>query len=174
MLFPGNDGKSLHGIHHPDSNVFIPFHFYGCISYFSTQLQSDKEINQCRWITFTSDAECQPYSDHFSTAEKAAKDYFQYPDPMHLHFNHNGEHLNDRMIKSTILMDNLIDPAYFTFKHTFDSFMAATSSTIHPTNIPKETLARRWGTSTNTAGRTLKQTTQLGLRYLQGLLDRWF
>jgi hypothetical protein len=68
-----SDGKSLHGIHHPDSNVFIPFHLYGCISYFLTPLPSDKEINQCWWITFTSDAEWQPYSDHFSKAEKAAK-----------------------------------------------------------------------------------------------------
>jgi hypothetical protein len=42
-----SDGKSLHGIHHPDSNVFIPFHLYGCISYFLTRLPSDKEINQC-------------------------------------------------------------------------------------------------------------------------------
>jgi hypothetical protein len=23
---PNSDGKSLHGIHHPDLNVFIPFH----------------------------------------------------------------------------------------------------------------------------------------------------
>jgi hypothetical protein len=41
-----------------------------------TQLPSDKEINQCWWITFTSDAEWQPYSDHFSKADKAAKNYF--------------------------------------------------------------------------------------------------
>jgi hypothetical protein len=81
--------------------------------------------------TFTSDAEWQPYSDHFSKAEKAAKNYFQYPDPTHLHFNHNGEQLNGRMIKSTILMDDLIDPVCFTFNHTFDRVMAATSSTIH-------------------------------------------
>jgi hypothetical protein len=106
-----SDGKSLHGIHHLDSNVFIPFHLNGCISYFLSWLPSDKEVNQCWWITFTSDAEWQPYSDHFSKAEKAAKKYFQYPDPTHLHFNHNGEQLNGRMIKSTILMDDLIDPA---------------------------------------------------------------
>jgi hypothetical protein len=78
------------------------------------------------------------------------------------------------MIKSTILMDDLIDPACFTFNHTFDRFMAATSSTIHQANIPIETLARRWGTSINTAERTLKQTTQPGLRNLQGPLDRQF
>jgi hypothetical protein len=63
------------------------------------------------------------------------------------------------MITSTILMDDLIDPAYFTFSHTFDRFMAASSSTIQQTNIPIETLAGRWGTSINTAERTLKQTT---------------
>jgi hypothetical protein len=34
-----SDGKSLHGIHHPDEDIFIPFHMHGCISYFSTRLQ---------------------------------------------------------------------------------------------------------------------------------------
>ena len=42
---------------------------------------------------------------------------------------------NGRMIKTAILTDDLIDPAYFTFYHTFDWFMAATSSTILRTNI---------------------------------------
>jgi hypothetical protein len=29
-----SDERAFHGIHHPNSNVFIPFHLYGCISYF--------------------------------------------------------------------------------------------------------------------------------------------
>jgi hypothetical protein len=51
---------------------------------------------------------------------------------------------------------------------------AATNSNIHQANIPFETLARRWGTSINTAERTLKQTTQRGLQYLQASLDGRF
>jgi hypothetical protein len=56
-------GKSLHGIHHPDENVFIPFHLHGCISYFSTRLPTSDEINRCLWVSFTSDADWEPYSD---------------------------------------------------------------------------------------------------------------
>ena len=64
-----SDGKSLHGIHHPDADVFIPFH---------------SEIDNCRWVTFTSESEWQPYSDHFAEAERAVINHFRYPDPLHL------------------------------------------------------------------------------------------
>ena len=61
-----SDGKSLHGIHHPDADIFIPFQLHGCISYFPTRLPTNSEIDNCRWVTFTSEAEWQPYSDHFA------------------------------------------------------------------------------------------------------------
>jgi hypothetical protein len=35
-----SDGKSLHGIHHPDADIFIPFDLHCCISYFSTRLRN--------------------------------------------------------------------------------------------------------------------------------------
>jgi hypothetical protein len=66
-----SDGKSLHGIHHPDDNVFIPCHLHGCISYFSARLPTDEEIGKCRWITFTSDVEWMPYDTQFKDAESA-------------------------------------------------------------------------------------------------------
>jgi hypothetical protein len=58
-----SDGKSLHRIHHPDDNIFIPFHRHSCISYFNTRLPTSEEVKMCQWITFTSDA--KPYSDQF-------------------------------------------------------------------------------------------------------------
>jgi Reverse transcriptase (RNA-dependent DNA polymerase) len=170
-----SDGKSLHGIHHPTENIFIPFHLHGCISYFITRLPTDEEIEQCRWVTFTSDAEWQPYSDHFKDAERAAKNFHRYPDPTHLHYDQHGELLDGRYIKmvKTNIDDN-VDPYLCTFDYTYNRFISATSSTVHRTNVPIEILARRWGTSLNTAERTLNQTTQRGLRYLQGPLDRRF
>jgi hypothetical protein len=78
-----SDGKSLHGIHHPDENVFIPFHMYGCLPYFSTHLPTDKEIYNCRWVTFTSDAEWEPYSEVFGDAERAMVSHTLHPDPCH-------------------------------------------------------------------------------------------
>lgn len=170
-----SDGKSLHGIHHPNENVFIPFNLHGCISYFSTRLPTDEEIDQCRWVTFTSDDEWQPYSDHFKDAERAAKNFHRYPDPTHLQFDQQGELLDGRYIKSVKTnIDDNIDPYLCTFDYTYNRFISATSSTIHRTNVPIEILAKRWGTSLNTAERTLTQTTQRGLRYLEGPLDRRF
>jgi hypothetical protein len=170
-----SDGRTLHGIHHPTDNVFIPFHMHGCISYFITRLPTDEEIDNCRWITFTSDAEWQPYSDHFKQAERAAKNYHRYPDPTHLHFDHNGDQLDGRYIRSVqTSLDPNIDPYLNTFERSYNRFLYATSSTVHRTNVPIEVLARRWGTTLNTAERTLTQTTQRGLRYLEGPLDRRF
>lgn len=169
-----SDGRSLHGIHHPDANIFIPFHLHGCISYFSTRLPTQDEMDTCRWITFTSDAEWQPYSEHFSEAERAANNYYRYPDPQHLHYDQTGTHLDGRYVKSMKTINDNVDPYLCTFDYTYNRFMSATSSTVHRTNIPVETLAKRWGTSKNTAQRTLNQTTQRGLRYLQGPLDRRF
>jgi hypothetical protein len=95
-----SDGKSLHGIHHPDENVFIPFHMFGCLSYFSTRLPSDDEIENCRWVTFKSDAEWETYSEHFADAERAMVSHQNDLDPCHPHFDQKGQLLDGRQINA--------------------------------------------------------------------------
>ena len=171
-----SDGKSLHGIHHPDADVFIPFQLHGCISYFPTRLPTNSEIDNCRWVTFTSEAEWQPYSDHFAEAERAVINHFRYPDPLHLHFDQHGDEYDGRLIKSLTTLtisdtEALIDPSFNTFDNALQRYVGATSSTEHRSNIPIETLAKRWGTSIHTAKQPLEQTFQRGLRYLEGPLS---
>ena len=111
-----SDGKSLHGIHHPDEQIFIPFHLYGCISYFSTRLPNQDEIANCRWVTFTSDAEWNPYSDHFLQSELAMVNKNTYPDPTHVHFDHGGQELDGRTINMVTTFVNSTDPGITTFE----------------------------------------------------------
>jgi Reverse transcriptase (RNA-dependent DNA polymerase) len=173
------DGMSLHGIHHPDDDIFIPFHLHGCISYFSTRLPTATEINECRWITFTSEREWEPYSDHFAESERAMISHTtnqRYPDPRHLHYNKEGEQLDGRYIKSMSTVENIDNKN--NFLHTFDSlytrFIRATSSTTHRSSVPHDVLAKRWGTSMSTVKETVQNTFQRGVRYLQGTLSRRF
>lgn len=56
-----SDGRSLFGLHDPDSDSFIPFSLHGCISYVPTRLPTDKELEECPEIVLTSDAEWRPY-----------------------------------------------------------------------------------------------------------------
>jgi Reverse transcriptase (RNA-dependent DNA polymerase) len=181
-----SDGQSIHGIHHPDENIHIPFHLHGCISYFCTRLPSKEEINNCRWITFTSEREWNPYSDHFADSERAMIRHHDHFDPRYLHFDRNGNQLDGRTFGAvytshfspTNTSSHYSDPAIDTFDVVYNMtnsrMIHATSSTEHRCNVPNETLARRWGTSLQTAKETIACTTQQGLRATQGELTRPF
>mmetsp|Transcript_2147 Transcript_2147/g.3294 ORF Transcript_2147/g.3294 Transcript_2147/m.3294 type:complete len:1178 (+) Transcript_2147:1032-4565(+) len=66
------DIELSHGISFPNDDqheLFIPFHLHGCISYFSTRIPTDREMQSCRFIYMTEDSTWEPYSDHFGKAE---------------------------------------------------------------------------------------------------------
>jgi hypothetical protein len=135
---------------------------YGCLSYFSTHLPTDEEIDNCRWVTFTSDAEWEPYSEVFGDAERAMVSHTLHPDPCHPHYDHNGDELDGRQINAlnSVSVYPCLDPSLCTFDLSLHRSIAATSSKEHRSNVPIDTLARRWGTSINNAADTLKKTTQ--------------
>jgi hypothetical protein len=105
--------------------------------------------------------------------------HHRHPDPLHTHFNHDGEELDGRLIKALTTttireMGDIPDPTLFTLDYAIERLVNATSSTEHRSNIPVETLAKRWGTTINVAKQTIQQTYQRGLRYLEGPLSRRF
>jgi hypothetical protein len=180
-----SDGRSLHGIHHPEENLFIPFHMHGCISYFSTRLPRLEERTNCRWVTFTSDAEWDPYSDNFKESERAMINHHRYPDPRHIFHNKNGEELDGRYIKYITTahnndINNDAEPeiVYQGFSdwiaEDFGRWFKATSSKEHRSSVPVDVLAKRWGTSVAIATDTINKTTQRGVRQLSGPLTRRF
>lgn len=66
------DSNSNHGISFPkdeDHTLFIPFHFHGCISYSSSRLPTDSELERCHYIYMTEDSAWDPYAKSFRKAE---------------------------------------------------------------------------------------------------------
>jgi hypothetical protein len=135
------------------------------------------EERTCRWVVFTSDAEWEPYSEHFKESEMAMVNDHSYPDPCHPHFNQNGNRLDGHIIKSLNTADvySTLDPSLSTFDFTYQNHhIGATSSKEHRSSVLNDVLAHQWGTSLHTAGETMKVTTQRGLQYLEGPLSQRF
>jgi hypothetical protein len=88
--------------------------------YFLSRLPTPQEMLQCHMVTFTSDREWEPLSDHFNEVERATKLQDRYTDPQHLHFDKQEVELDGRTINSitTGVSSNAIfhDP----YLHTFD------------------------------------------------------
>jgi hypothetical protein len=103
-----SNGRSLHGMHHPGEDIFVPFSLHGCISYFPTRLPAQEEMDTCRWTTFTSEKELSPYSDHFQKSEKATIDLFRFPDRDHLHFTADGKPIDGRSFGAVLQLTQLV------------------------------------------------------------------
>jgi hypothetical protein len=136
------------------------------VSLISLVYQQRKEKAVCRWITFTSDADWKPYDDHFKDVETAMINHHVYPDPIHPHYDMEGNRLDGRTFKTlnTIAAYMPLYPSIDTFDLTYQHrHISATSSKDHRSTVSHDVLARRWGTSVNNAGETMKVTTQRGL-----------
>mmetsp|Transcript_163 Transcript_163/g.260 ORF Transcript_163/g.260 Transcript_163/m.260 type:complete len:281 (-) Transcript_163:159-1001(-) len=64
------DSNSCHAIIVPEEDINIPLCLHGCISYFPTCLPTSQELQDCRYIELSSEAEWNPYSDRFSEQER--------------------------------------------------------------------------------------------------------
>jgi hypothetical protein len=73
--------------------------FLYLFSYF-TRLPTEEEKAVCCWITFTSDADWKPYDDHFKDVETAMINHHVYPDPIHPHYDMEGNRLDGRTFKT--------------------------------------------------------------------------
>jgi hypothetical protein len=142
-----SNGKSVHGIHIPEADLFLPFRLHGCISYFSSRLPTEEELANCDRVVHTSPAEWDPYADAFAEEEAI--------------YENAGR-------------GNTAGEAY---DHRGDALVVGhTSSSNHRTKVDAATLARRWGTSVHTAENTLKASTTRAVRFFpkDGDLSRRF
>jgi hypothetical protein len=63
----------MHGIYIPDDDLFLPLRMHGVISYLSTYLPTEKQMETCRWIVMSSEEEWIPYDDKYAENER---DYY--------------------------------------------------------------------------------------------------
>ncbi|MGH7954974.1 MAG: hypothetical protein ACREOZ_03350, partial [Gloeomargaritales cyanobacterium] len=140
-----SDGKSMHGLYCPDEDLFLPFTMHGCISYLPTRLPTAEELNKCRYIYLTNESDWDPYFDEF----KSGEDAFGY-----------------KVVK--------VDRTTRENHDVYGRIVGATSSMDRRSDVDSSTLARRWGLSQYVASKTLKATTQRGVRNLTSSLDKRF
>jgi hypothetical protein len=127
-------GKSMHGIYVPDENLYLPFHLHGVISHLVTYLPTDEQLNNCRWIYMTSDAEWKPYSEIFSENEKAYQNVERGMT--------EGENFNV----------------------TGERVIASETTIVRRSSIDSTNLARRWGINQSLAAMTLQAMTTRAIR----------
>lgn len=161
-------GGDTFGLHEPDSDIFIPFRLFGCISYIPTRVPTPDEIQQCTWLHLTSDSEWDPYSDRFSISERG---YSTSADD----WQHGHRQLRSSKASTSQTFDVTYDPHILTYDHVaHHRHIHSISANARRSSVPPSTLAKRWGTSVETATQTLETTTQRGVRHLVGPLDRRF
>ena len=166
------DSTSTHSIFFATENVRIPLLLDGIISYIPTQLPSLKELEECNWLSLTSEEEWRPYSDDFIQAEAETNKESEIPferdakSRLILAFTtFDTRHCEISQVlsgvSSTLVEDTLIEALEAT---VMVRNLGATSSTKPRGGIEPAELARRWGIGLESAKQTLKVTTQKGLR----------
>lgn len=168
-----------------DATFEIPLSLNGVVQYFDTRCPTDSDLDTCRRIEYTSPAPWDPYSDEFADSERAA----------HAHKNHrlhNISALCARRISALEIAedDSLLEATLSDQFHractlpsngdslddgdaaVADRQVAAVSTDDRHPFLSPETLARRWGIGLDTAHRTMKATTQAGVRHLTHPIDR--
>jgi hypothetical protein len=72
---------TTHSIVFPEDNISLPLELQGMISKLTIRLPRMDEIEQCRWLVLTNEAEWDPYDPIFLEKEHAALNYQETPSP---------------------------------------------------------------------------------------------
>ena len=138
------NGESIFGCRDPQTDIYLPFSLYGCISYLPIHYPSENELDTCLHITLTNDAPWHPYASTFHKCEQPFTPNFasEYPGETHDFIQH--------------------------------CTISATSSHTHHSAVTPMDLTRRWETSLPVATNTLKMTTQRGIRIVADQLTHCF
>ena len=192
------DPSSSHSITIPGHNVVIPLQLSGVISHFSSHSPSDDELENCRRIVMCSDYPWDPHNPSFATQERAVA-HTSDVSAVHQHGDCgcgdsgdeglpsllptpaellSEDQFANRLISAVnIASDDWVGDGTegYTDGDLFDNLerrVFAMSLVDKESVVTKEVLARRWGISLDTAHRTLRATTQRGVRAFLNPTDR--
>jgi hypothetical protein len=175
------DRSSSFSIVLPDSDIEMPLLMRGVISYIETRKPTEEELLKCERYELTSATPWDPYltpddemGQHTAIREVqaiAVEKSSQSCCPPEL-----TEDILPRIIKAVQFQAPVDDVTH----HEADVIAHAASqrglealqATSRKNVITKEVLAQRWYTGLESADRTLLATTQEGLRYVEGDLER--
>jgi len=164
------DQPSTHSIHSPDDNVTIPLSLKGVTSYFSTRTPTVHELETCKWIILSNEYNWDPHSDFFSSQE----DHFQELE------EHTQNNIRDRRIYEIRTKNHKItanyDNDFGSISSALDDsyIIAATNTSTREYELNAEALSKKWCIGLDAARKTLRCTTQKGIRNTLYPIERRF
>lgn len=175
------DPMSPHHIEVPDANIIIPLSMHGIISGFHTYKPTPADLEDLPRVCMTADANWQPYSNVYAEAEQKCIDATGQRTIQKVTTTESTSHKswsNSRMIGAvSTYTDSIADGMVLDDDH--DLFHARLEETIHirprissiktsfasaASILDSKTLAKRWCIGLTKADKTLKVTTQAGVR----------
>ena len=151
---------TTHSIHFKRNHLIIPLELDGVISYFPSRKPTPHELHECRRITLTSsNPEWNPHDKFFAEQESIMLD---------LDGTLLERYVTNRKQSSTSSKTPIdLLPEAKQFSELLERTVSmATSHEKHA--IDSEHLSRKWGIGYKTAQRTLRVTTQRGVRVTSG------
>jgi len=161
------DKPSIHSIYAPDEEFTIPLALNGVTSYFTSRTPTVHELETCKWIILTNEHEWDPHSDYFQSQEQNFQDLEDLP----------RQHRERSIYKTTTTINR---PSYDTDFEQISSalddryFIAATTTTSRLASTNADDLAKKWCIGIETAKKTLRCTTQKGIRNTMYPIERRF
>jgi hypothetical protein len=165
--------KATHYIFIPEENVQIPLEMRGVVSLFLTRRPTIEELETCRWLMFTSEADWDPHSESYMDNELALSltDMSQGRIVSLLDTQVTTVSCGETdLILSQILSiysdhefnANInLSPIY---THERVRYVMSQGTLARQSQVTKEDLSRLWGISLESAAQTLRVTTQKGVR----------
>jgi hypothetical protein len=161
------DQPSSHASQSPDDNMIIPLLLRGVTSYFISQTPTVHELETCKWVVLSNEHGWDPYSDSFPGQE----DIFH-----ELEGQSNSD--KDRHIYQIASKNRgpTYDIDFSQISPALDDhyFIAATNTSNCMANITAESLANKWCIGLEAAKKTLRRTTQKGVRHTLYPVERRF
>ncbi len=167
------DNPSSHSIYDPDEDFRLPLSLKGVTSYFTSRTPTAREIETCKWITLSDDQEWDPHSQGFQEQEENFT--------CHSQFLPYGQEQDRTLFELSSKVRYKFQKVNYSMEHSnisqaFDDkyIIAATATSNRECNQAAEDLASSWGIGIETARKTLKSTTQKGMRHTLYPIERRF
>jgi hypothetical protein len=157
------DLSSTHSLYVPHLDLRIPLSMSGVVSYVPTRLPSMAEIEQCVHVELTSSEPWDPHAESFELEEAKVSKMNQLDNRLLTRSLFALRQDCGTMAVLAGVNPTLLDGDFLLDLQASVQVSATQSSTRHP-EVKAHTLAQRWGIGLEAAQRTLKVTTQLGIR----------
>jgi len=149
------DKPSSHSIFVPEDNLTIPLQLKGVTSYFTTRTPTINEVETCQWVHLSNDQDWDPHSETHQNQE------YNYEE-----LNGWGEYLDRQIFCTQTSTQVLHNTVMETISYAFNdhNIICAMNTSRHDMSITAKTIANNWSIALENAKKTMRFTTQKGVR----------